>query len=301
MKLETLGEFITLVKSRSFSRAAKELFLSQPSLSTHISAMERELGFEVIDRSKNKLVLTPAGTMFLEYAQGIVNTYEEARSRGLEISKEQPPIKMSSVPLESNLFKALSVMDDPKITFVDIDFNTTLLDALADGTVDIGFTADYTNLPASCEKSSAANIAFVPTGTERAAIAVMDTHPLAHKNHLTKGDLEGMTITIGSYAHFDEWKHMVREMMGSDVRLNYHLVQRESTADLAREDLGNTLHICGRNAMGQYYGHRDDIVVFDQIDGQDLQYPWGIAYRADSSNEQLPAFVQKLKGMLQDA
>lgn len=300
MKLETLEEFIAIVKCHSFSRAAKALYLSQPSLSAHIAAMEKDLGFALLERGNGKLALTPAGAAFLEYAQTLINTYEEARTAGRAAAKEQPPIKMLGMAPGSRVFKILSVQDNPKITFVDTDYNTTILDALESGAVDIGLCADYTNVTASRDKAEAAHISFVPTGCDHGAIAVMRTNPLAAKTSLTSSDLENATVTISSYAHFDEWKHIVRSMLKDISSLKFHLNPLESTNDLARENLGNSLHICGREAIDQHYLHRDDIVAFDRLDGKDLVYSSGFAYRTDSANKALLPFVERLTCLMRE-
>lgn len=52
---------------RSFSAAAKELFVSQPALSATVARMESELGFKIFDRSTTPLTLTAEGRIYMEY------------------------------------------------------------------------------------------------------------------------------------------------------------------------------------------------------------------------------------------
>lgn len=294
VKIETLVEFITLVKCRSFSRAAVELYVSQPSLSAHIAAMEKELGFDVLERDSNHFALTSAGASFLTDAQAIVALYEEARGRGIAAAHEDPPVRMASLAHDSSLFRALAARDDLKVSFVDLDFNTLVVDALVEGIIDVGTCSDFRSISSLRDRVEAANIAFLPTGEEYAAIAMMRSHPLAEKLELTVSDINGMTVTIGSYAHFDEWKSVVSRMFGDDIRLVYRLKPIESMADLVRDDLGDTLHICGRKAVERFYLNRDDVVVFDRLDGKPLRYPSGIAYRLDCGNKRLAPFVEAL-------
>lgn len=281
MKIETLREFVMLVKCGSFSRAAKELFLSQPSLSTHISAMEKELGFALLERTAMGFTLTTAGSSFLEYAQIITNTYEEAVENGKVVSREMPPIRMESLPLSSPLVKKLSELRNPRVSFVDTSYNVSTLDALERGFIDIGTCSDFTVLPSAKKKADEANITFVRTGSSKAAIAMMKSNPLAAKQSLTSADIDGATVSIGGYAYFDEWKSIVDSMVGPEVHLKYQLSSIESRADLAFEDLGSKLHICGDDAIGQQYISRDDIVAFHRLDGRELEFPTGFAYRTD--------------------
>ncbi|NLO98083.1 MAG: LysR family transcriptional regulator [Peptococcaceae bacterium] len=64
---------LTVAEERSFSNAAKKLYLSQPSLSQSISAIERELGTPIFDRSTIPLSLTYAGEKFIKAASEILS------------------------------------------------------------------------------------------------------------------------------------------------------------------------------------------------------------------------------------
>ena len=57
--------------ARSFKRAAENLFMSQPSLSYQIRALEDEVGFRLFDRSGRGAALTPAGAQFVAILQSI--------------------------------------------------------------------------------------------------------------------------------------------------------------------------------------------------------------------------------------
>lgn len=76
-----------LTQYKSFSRLARELPLSQSTLSHQISKLEKDFGGVVlIDRSTKKFELTKAGTLFLKYATQIIELYDRSK---LEISKFQ--------------------------------------------------------------------------------------------------------------------------------------------------------------------------------------------------------------------
>src|SRR5213079_407712 len=63
--------FRAVAHQRSFSAAARELSLSQPSVSTQVAALEREIGARLLEREPGGLRLTPAGTVLLEHADAI--------------------------------------------------------------------------------------------------------------------------------------------------------------------------------------------------------------------------------------
>lgn len=75
----TLSQFkimLELSKTRSINQAAKNLFLSQPNLSTAIHKLEEELRCPLIIRSKKGVTFTPQGKQFVEYAESILSQIE---------------------------------------------------------------------------------------------------------------------------------------------------------------------------------------------------------------------------------
>jgi len=66
--------FISVAKFKSFSKAAEAIYLSQPTVSTHINSLENELSVLLFDRSGKDIQLTPAGLLFYDYAINMFNT-----------------------------------------------------------------------------------------------------------------------------------------------------------------------------------------------------------------------------------
>ncbi len=60
--------FVATVKLGTLSRAAESLYLSQPSISLQLQALERELGLELMQRSRRRINLTDAGEALYELA-----------------------------------------------------------------------------------------------------------------------------------------------------------------------------------------------------------------------------------------
>lgn len=78
MDFKQLEAFISVAKLRSFSKAANAIYLSQPTISSHISSLEKELKLQLFDRTSKEVNLTPAGESFLQYANDIINTRNHA-------------------------------------------------------------------------------------------------------------------------------------------------------------------------------------------------------------------------------
>lgn len=75
MTLSQLKYVITVAEAKSMNEAAKQLFISQPSLSSAIKELEEELGIEVFRRSNKGVFITPEGEEFVGYARQVVEQY----------------------------------------------------------------------------------------------------------------------------------------------------------------------------------------------------------------------------------
>ena len=74
--------FLKVAQHLSYTAAARELFVSQPSLSKQVAALERELGVALFDRSRrNRIALTPAGHLFQQSFQKSVQNFQDTLER----------------------------------------------------------------------------------------------------------------------------------------------------------------------------------------------------------------------------
>ena len=76
MELKQLRYFLQVAEHLNFSRAAEQLYISQPALSYQIAELERELGVELFVRDRRKVYLTPAGKALLEPARELLGRAE---------------------------------------------------------------------------------------------------------------------------------------------------------------------------------------------------------------------------------
>lgn len=298
MKIEVLKEYLTIARLRGFSRAARQLYTSQSNLSSHIAAMERELGFEVIDRARQAFALTPAGTTFLECAQTIVDAYEAGRSECLAQAHTPPSVRMAEIPTGTSAFEAIARIEEPPFEFVTTGFNTPFLEALVGGTVDIEITQAVDPMRRLTELDPGHAYGVLPAGTTQLAIAMASSNPLAGITELTSTDLDGATVTISGLAFFEDWRQVVNHAVGSGARLSFLLRGLSSPAEVARADLGDTLHICSLESVRASYKCRDDIVIRTMLDGRPLLSPCWLVFRDDEPNPRVRELAEKISAAL---
>lgn len=83
--------FLKVAECMSFSRAAAELYVSQPSVSHQIRQLEEELGYQLFDRSlKHQISLTAAGMVFRDSFRRFALGYQQARAAAEEVSRSAP-------------------------------------------------------------------------------------------------------------------------------------------------------------------------------------------------------------------
>src|ERR1700736_1024396 len=80
-RLDAMQAFVRVIEKGSFSAAAKERGIGQPAVSKQISALEDELGAELIHRPSRAIALTDPGRDFYESALRILDDLENATSR----------------------------------------------------------------------------------------------------------------------------------------------------------------------------------------------------------------------------
>ncbi len=72
-----LKVFYTVAQRLSFTKAAAELFITQPAITKHIKELEQQLNVQLFKRNGNNITLTTAGKILLQYAEKIFQTYTE--------------------------------------------------------------------------------------------------------------------------------------------------------------------------------------------------------------------------------
>lgn len=85
--LKQLKYFQSVVRLNSFSEAAEENYISQSAISQQIQALERELGFKLLERRNRSFRLTPAGEYFYHKSLLLTADYEQMCSEAAKISK----------------------------------------------------------------------------------------------------------------------------------------------------------------------------------------------------------------------
>lgn len=139
-----LETFIEVVNSKSFSKAAGKLYLTQPTVTSHIQNLENELGTFLLNRSGKSITPTEAGELLYKYALNIINMRNMAKfDLGAHKGKVQGHLEISSssIPRHYVLPFLLKQFTDkyPDVTFSLTDYDSKkVVDSIIDGMTDFG-------------------------------------------------------------------------------------------------------------------------------------------------------------------
>lgn len=146
MNLKQLEAFVRVSERRSFSKAAKELFLTQPTVSAHISSLEKELDTRLFVRNTKEVDLSEEGKKLYDYARQMVDLeykIEDAFSGGKEQEQQCITIAASTVPAQYLLPQILARFNEkyPKEQFkISETDSTQVVEQVLNRTIDVGFT-----------------------------------------------------------------------------------------------------------------------------------------------------------------
>lgn len=146
MILKQLEAFVQVSESGSFSKAAKELFLTQPTISAHISSLEKELNVRLFIRNTKEVSLSDDGKDLYRYAKQITDlekAIEERFYMDSDDGKHVITIAASTIPAQYLLPKVLMCYREryPKeqIKIMETD-SSKVVTQVVDHMVDVGFT-----------------------------------------------------------------------------------------------------------------------------------------------------------------
>lgn len=87
MDLDQLHTFLEIVRLKSFSKAAQSCFRTQPAVSAQVRQLEQEMNAPLFERLGTKIALTPAGHIFAEYAEQILDLKRRAQDSINELER----------------------------------------------------------------------------------------------------------------------------------------------------------------------------------------------------------------------
>lgn len=183
--------FLAVAKYLSFTEAARNLYISQPSLSKQIAMLEEEMGVKLFFRTKRDVRLTPSGAVMCRELSGLTETIEKAidKSRQPELGDNLTLTIGCLEAMDTDLFMPRLVrLFKEKYTGVTLVVERhsfkTLREKLINGMIDIVFTLSF-------ELADIPGIVSDEVYKENSGIFMSTTNPLAAREKISLEDVKG--------------------------------------------------------------------------------------------------------------
>lgn len=272
-----INRLLVLAETRSFSRAAECLFISRTALTQQVSSLEKELGFQIFDRTHEGIVPTKIGIDFLNGLDKIYHSYENlvvaCRENAGCVKNTLVIGTISNFP--SIIFPGICAefkKTHPETQLVFKDFPTEqFFQHLANGNMDI--SVEYME---AYHHEMYSDIEFFHLMKSKYYCAVSFSDELARKNEISFSDLRGRKLMMYQ-----------KGISVTDDLLREYLLKNEPEIQLV--DIENY------SSSMVNYCHLENIVVLlyanhHELNGMktiatnwDYQIPFGIAYKKKSS------------------
>jgi len=193
MNFHRLEVFHAVARRRSFSRAAEDLYTSQPNVSRHIAKLEAELGVRLFHRLGMRVALTDAGRMVFDYAERVFELTEELQ-RALN---ELKGLERGYLRLGASSTPGLYLLPPVVASFqqehqgLEITLQLTntqgVLEQALSNQVDLGFVEASVTVP---------GVQLQPYTTDELVPIAALAHPLVVAPTVTPEDLDGETLVL---------------------------------------------------------------------------------------------------------
>ena len=127
MEFKQFRAFVAVVENKSFSEAARQLNLTQPTISAHINSLEQELNSRLLIRTTKKLNITQRGLLLYDCASNMLNMRSNIIEEFTGQNKKIIDLAVSTIPSSYLLPDILSAFTNRYRTYTSIPGNPTAL------------------------------------------------------------------------------------------------------------------------------------------------------------------------------
>ena len=148
MDFKQIEAFVNVVRYKSFSKAADATFFTQPTISTHIRNLEKELGVKLLDRKSRTVEMTPQGSKFYKYAVEMIN----ARALAFEAINDDSESIGGILEIQASSIPGVTFLPDLLAGFrnehkgiqyyVSVSDTQSVIDNISDRRGEIGFIGE---------------------------------------------------------------------------------------------------------------------------------------------------------------
>ena len=188
-----LKVFYTVANRLSFTKAATELFITQPAVSKHIQELEEQYKIKLFDRNGSKISLTKAGELLLTHTKNIFEIYREIDfDLSTLINQQQGTLRLgASTTISQYIIPPLLARFHQKMKDIKVNLlngNTEQIEsALLNKEIEIGIVEG---------QSKNQSIKYTKFLKDELVLVCYSKNPLVNKEEITKEDLTNMRFLM---------------------------------------------------------------------------------------------------------
>ncbi|WP_102348419.1 LysR family transcriptional regulator [Bacillus sp. Marseille-P3661] len=240
-----LKVFYEVVNSQSFSSAAEILNISQPAVSAHIRALEKETQVILLDRGRT-ITTTEAGNHFYNYTKQVLNLSKEILLTLQEVKQGNIgniTVGASTTPARYILPKIISnfMRENPHINLnLRVGNSKQIFQMTLEKEIDFGFIIG---------KKVPENLTATPIVNTELTLVVGPSHPLATKNHVTPSDISNYPFVVLSSYNYQVIENMLHSR---GIKINEILMQYEDIESIKQIiSIGNGITILSKLSVNE--------------------------------------------------
>ncbi|MDQ6530605.1 LysR family transcriptional regulator [Flavobacterium sp. LHD-85] len=184
-----LKVFYTVALRLNFTKAATELYITQPAVSKHIQELEETYKTKLFERNGSKIALTPAGKILLKYTKSIFNIYREIDFEMSSFNAERQGLLRlgASTTISQYIISPVLASFHQKQKDIKVNLlngNTEQIEnALINKEIEIGIVEG---------QSKNQSIKYIPFLKDELVLVCSNKNPLVKQNEISLSDLKSM-------------------------------------------------------------------------------------------------------------
>ena len=195
MTTKQIDYCIEVARTLNFSRAADNLFVSQPTFSYQIRLLEEEVGFTIFERNGKGAALTPAGAQFVSFLTGMRQDLKRAIEQGQNFSAKYK----DSISISMMVRQAVCFLPEAMRLFAEAEPNIQITPDFRYENSMEAFLQNETDIVFALKEQTrqVAGIQVHDLFESKIYLITDRNDPLAGKNRISGEDLYGRTLTVG--------------------------------------------------------------------------------------------------------
>lgn len=283
-----LEQLEVIAKEGTLSKAAEVLLISQPALTRSVQRLEEDLGLQLFDRKKNKIILNDNGHLAIELIQEVLQKRDQMIKTLQSYDRSKFVITIGAcapAPIQGLKYIFKNIYPQMQVTSIINSKETILLDGLKNRQ----YSIIVLNHPIDDEKFTC-----VELFEENLYLSVPPAHPLALFNEISFDDLNGESVLLLSSIGF--WNEICVKM----IPQSHLLIQEDQTVfnELTkasalpnfksnitlltdnRDSNRVAIAIKDKEAHAKYFAiyHKDNQKLFNEVKDQFTNVDWASAF-----------------------